>query len=205
MVDVSALFGYAIGTAQVVAIEWFRRRAEHRRQLTALRAELRRLLTFERPFVWDKITGPVDDRLPNPPTVSPKFFDLVMAIDFHLTDEHDDDNTQGSIMLLADGCEQLNWHHRQTLSFLEKLDSEVRTEKREQLRGQAIASAEHYDKILAMFRTTTTDTVRDIDRRLVTIRLWRQLNRPMGRLPKGKNPEPLTLDDSRIERRDGQR
>ena len=66
-----ALIGYALGSAQILVIDWIRARTTHRRQLRLLRAELRRLSGFARKYNWEHDELPADDTHPNPPTVIP--------------------------------------------------------------------------------------------------------------------------------------
>ena len=106
-IAISALIGYAIGTLQVLALDWFRSRSSHRRRLRVLRAELRRLSLLREKYGWDQVTGPPHDWVPRPPVPTDAFVSLVVDTDFYLTDEHDDDNTQLALLEIVDGCDAL--------------------------------------------------------------------------------------------------
>src|SRR5262245_51933766 len=81
-----AIVGYAIGTVQVLFIDWARARTLHRSQLRLIRAELRRLAAIHAKFAW-RDDGPGSDVVPKPPELTPTFLQAVAAADFHLTDE----------------------------------------------------------------------------------------------------------------------
>lgn len=68
------LVGYAIGTAQILGLEWFRERRAHVRALRLLRAELQHVDGFEQKYKWTHSKPPASDEVPNPPTVSSSFF-----------------------------------------------------------------------------------------------------------------------------------
>jgi hypothetical protein len=71
-----ALVGYAIGTVQILLLDWIRARVSHARQLRTLRAYLRQALKLAKTFDWDE-SGPKDDFIPRAPYVGPKFVELV--------------------------------------------------------------------------------------------------------------------------------
>src|SRR5882724_10048088 len=99
-----ALIGFALGSSQVLLIDWIRNRAQHRRHLRLLRTELRRLVGFQVHWGWKHHEVPPDDSTPIPPHVTPSYLRLLQDIDFWLTDEHRDDNTQQALIDIADGA-----------------------------------------------------------------------------------------------------
>jgi hypothetical protein len=48
----SGLRGYAIGSAQLLLIDWVRNRLSHTRHLRALHAEIRRAAAFNQKYEW---------------------------------------------------------------------------------------------------------------------------------------------------------
>src|SRR5690349_8649154 len=98
-----ALSGYAIGTAQILMLDWFRARWVHSQQLRLLRAELRRIAAFKAKFGLRLDQPPARDVLPRPVSLSPSFLTTVSTMDFRITDEHRDDNSQEALLGVADG------------------------------------------------------------------------------------------------------
>ncbi len=139
-----ALLGYSLGSFQVVAIDWFRQRASHRRQLRMLRAELRRLSEFSMPFNWG-VDGPADDFVPNPPTITTGYTRLLQEIDFWLTDEHKDDNTQQALINVADGTAVIAGHAEAVHDLAVRIEGADGQAAREKLRERALGNAEAYD------------------------------------------------------------
>src|SRR6266487_388199 len=110
-----ALIGFALGSSQVLLIDWIRARSQHRRQLRLLRAEVRRLSGFQRHWGLQHRVVPADDATPNPPRITASYQRLLQDLDFWLTDEHSDDNTQQGLIDIADGA-----------AVLERYDADVR-------------------------------------------------------------------------------
>jgi hypothetical protein len=195
----SALLGYAIGTAQILALDWFKARAAHRRYLRLLRAELRRVGSLTSKYDW-KGTFPVGPaiRFPQPPSVSPAYVDTVTGTDFLLTDEHDDDNSQEALLLLLDGCGTLQRYSKAIHESIE----EVNTTQSDAVRTHAVKSAmalsERYDQDVDRLKAIVADALRDIERRLDIAQFRPQIWRTMRRkLPKGSNPPALGPGDPR--------
>jgi len=111
-----ALIGFALGSSQVLLIDWIRARSQHRRQLRLLRAEIRRLSGFQRPWGLQRNVVPPDDTTPIPPRITASYQRLLQEVDFWLTDEHSDDNTQQGLIDIADGA-----------GVLERYDADVRS------------------------------------------------------------------------------
>jgi hypothetical protein len=196
-VVISAVIGYAIGTVQVLALDWARRRTQHRTQLRLLKAELRRLAEFTVGYAWSKATGPPSDTLPKPPQPSPNFVALVGSLDFYLTDEHEDDNTQLGLLNILDGCDVLGYCAGQVRKLVDDI-STAQGPVAVKLWHRAVEYAEEYDLELARFQTIVSSAVADVERRLREVSLFRQMRRPIGALPKGVNPAPLVRGDPRI-------
>ena len=105
----SALFGYALGTLQILLPDCFRARNAHARHLRLLRADLRNAATYTAKFNWSE-GKPVHLQIPRRPRVSPTFESTLSETDFSLTDEHLDDNTQQSLLGITDGFQVLDYY-----------------------------------------------------------------------------------------------
>lgn len=197
----SAVLGYAIGTAQILFVDWGRNRRAHERQLRLIRAQLRqtRHRSASR-FDWDPVSGPDSDSTPYPRRASSEYLAAVASADFYLTDEHDDDNMQQALFEVAEGAALLERYHADVLKLVEQLRTEDRPERRSVLRSRTIGTAKIYDKEAGRVEYIAQSALADVDRRLEEIRLPPQLRRTVsGGLPKGQNPKPLSgLDDPRL-------
>jgi hypothetical protein len=136
--------------------------------------------------------------MPIPPRVSPKFYDLVTSIDFYLTDEHSDDNTQLGLLVLADGCALLEHYQKRVFDLGTRLNQTPSPEDSVDLQAEMVELANAYDRELDVTLFTARDALRDVNRRLAEVRFWRQINRPIGELPQGKNPTPISAGDPRL-------
>ncbi len=195
---VGAVIGYAIGSVQILALEWWRKRSKHRTQLRLLRAELRRLAEFQIPFGWDKVTGPPNDQIPRPPEPTENFLTLIGEIDFYLTDEHHDDNTQFGLLNVADGCRVLAHYAQKVEECVDNARASTGPTAKE-FRDRAVEYSESYDKELARLQATISSALHDCERRLAVAKFWHQLTRrPLGDLPAGANPPPLAVNDPRV-------
>lgn len=192
-----ALLGYAIGTLQILLLDWIRERVSHGRQLRTLRAYLRQAVSLTKTFDWDE-NGPTDDFIPRAPSVGPKFVELVSQTHFYLTDEHDDDNSQQALLAIEDGCRVLEYYILKADGLIDRLrqptDLPERAAIKEALKGVAEYYDDHQPRVIYMIK----DAIRDLDRRIEVARIWRQLNRPLGRLPPGANPPELVENDPRL-------
>ena len=86
MSGLEAVVGYAVGTIQILFVDWWRRVATHKRQLRLLQAELRRLRTFDAKFRWKDGAPPDDGLVPAPPNPTDLFVRTVGETDWELTD-----------------------------------------------------------------------------------------------------------------------
>lgn len=187
----AALLGYALGSAQVLAIDWWRSRAQHRRQLRLLRAELRRLAGFTKKFGWLRGRLPPNDTLPNPPRVTPGYLRLVQEIDFWLTDEHSDDNTQQGLLDITDGCAILERYVQDVLKHVDRAGAATSGEEKAKWRERAVETALEYDKEQSRWLIIVSSAVGDVDRRIKLATTFRQLLRGARRMPRGTNPPSL--------------
>lgn len=192
-----ALFGYALGTLQVLVLDRVNHWRAHRRDLVTLRAELRRLASLNAKFGWTA-EGPVTDLVPKPPQPLPMYYELTARIDFALTDENADDNTQEGFLKLVDGCEMLRYYADRVEA--ERLAVRAATEilPRNQARSRALNAAANYDRTLAGVHYQILDSIRDISRRIDATPFRARLKRRFGRLPVRENPPPMQLDDPRL-------
>ena len=195
-----AVVGYAIGTVQVLFVDWWRRISTHRRQLRLLRAELRRLSTFKGKHRWEDGLPPEDEQLPIAPKGTDLFTKTVGEVEWTLTDEHSDDNSQQSMLQLLDGCSLLGRYAEWVLEVAEKAPHSTGPEEKEKLRKRGAAYADAYDDRLDAFLFLVDDALTDLDRRLNAATFTRQLKRVFfGRLRRGSNPPPLERNDPRID------
>jgi hypothetical protein len=198
MQGIGAVIGYAVGTFQVLFIDWWRRVAAHRRQLRLLQAELRRLRTFEAQFKWVGGLPPLDERLPAAPQPTELFVKTVGEVEWPLTDEHRDDNTQQSLLHIVDGCTILKYYVDKVLEIADRAPS-VNPEEKERLRQRGVGYAAEYDDKIDELLFLLDDALRDMARRLELADMGRQLERAFSELPPGENPKPLQKNDARVE------
>lgn len=198
----AAVGGYALGTLQVLLVDWVRRRRGHKARLRTLRAEVERTLTLSHRFKWDG--GIEEDLIPKPPIVSPAYADLVTSIEFYLTDEFQGDNAQQVFLSVLDGIDILADTHRQIrerIALLPELRDKDRVDRLERVQRELLQLAASYDERLGRFEATLKSGVQDIERRLKEARYPRQIVREVqgwfGGLPEGENPEPLRRGDLR--------
>jgi hypothetical protein len=187
----SALGGYALGSAQVLLLDWWRARSQHRRQLRLLRAELRRLDGYRTRFNWKVGAVPESDTIPNSPRVTPGYTRLVQEMDFWLTDEHSDDNTQQGLLDIADGCAVLERYVSDVLKDVDKAGDATTQVEKEKWRTRATQSAGAHDKEHERWLIMVSSVVRDVERRIREAKTLRQAVRTFRPMPKGANPPPL--------------
>jgi len=192
-----ALVGYAIGTIQILLIDWIHSRVQHARDLRTLRAYLRQALVLSKTFDWDE-AGPKDDSIPRAPYLGPNFVDVVGKTHFYLTDEHDDDNSQQALLAIDDGCRILQHYISKADALVDQIRQTHNAAERAIIRNDLRGLAEYYDGHQPALIFSINDAIRDLDRRIDQARLWRQLNRPLGRLPAGVNPPELVESDPRL-------
>ena len=163
---IMALGGYAIGTFQVLALDWIRARRQHTTQLRLLRSELRRARIRSGKFGWVKGQVPGSDSVPEPPVVSDVFTATVASVDFYLTDEFDGDNTQEALFGLLDGMDQLRRYRDAALKwFLEPNKASDPAETRKNI-DRAYGSAEKYDQEVDVMMFMIDSALEDNARRL---------------------------------------
>jgi len=185
-----AVGGYALGTLQILIVDWARKRREHRSQLRLIRAELRRLKGINSKFGW-QTNGPGANTIPRHPDLTTTFLQTVATTDFYITDEHDDDNTQQGLLELTGACTSLEYHWEKALEKNEESAAENNGDRRLVLWIEAKDLADSYDELMGRFQILVSSALSDSDRRLREASFWRQANRPIGRLPQGKNPPAL--------------
>lgn len=179
---ITLLIGYAIGTLQILAVEWIRRITRHRGDLRVLRAELRRAASYDGRFALDDAGSLDKETVPRPPRVSPRFADFVTQTAFHLTDKYRDAVTQEALLAILDSCAMF----QETLDRFEKLVHELRDAEvpdHAALIADLRGTARDYDRRLDVFRPIVQNVINDIDERLQEASVWRQLNRRLGELP----------------------
>ena len=194
----SALIGYAIGTAQILGLEWFRARRNHRRQLRLLRAELKRVGEFTTKFGLTKDTPPADDFLPRPAALYSGFVNAVSEIDFWITDEHRDDNSQQVLLGIADGFVAVSDIHGHVIRELDSARASEDSKLKRKHLDRLVEYADEYDRELDRIQYLVKDAIRDLDRRLRSGRLLPQIGRLFRPMPKGTNPPSLTRNDPRL-------
>jgi hypothetical protein len=186
-----AIIGYALGSAQVLAIDWIRNRAQHRRQLRLLKADLHRLSGFTRHWGWKHGSLPPDDTTPNAPRITPSYQRLLQEIDFWLTDEHTQDNTQEALINISDGASVLERYASDVHVHLAAAKSaEEPTQKAKHL-TRAVDTARIYDKEVDRWLIMVNGGLKDVERRLRASRTLPQIIRSLRPMPKGFNPPSL--------------
>lgn len=190
----TALAGYAVGTAQILALDWWRERRAHRQALRLLRSEFRRLQAFDAKYNWEANREPTTDNIPKSPSVSSTFLETVTGTDWSLTDVHRDDDSQLSAITVADLCHTQQHYHNE----IDRLLKEIQNSSDEDRFERMILFSKQYDKEVNQFQYVIADALRDIDRRLDEARFLRQLRRAGRRLGPGTNPPPVTPDDPRV-------
>jgi hypothetical protein len=188
---VLALVGYALGSLQVLAIDWLRSRSQHRRQVRLLRAELSRLASFRSKFGWSAGKIPATDLVPNSPRITDGYITLVQDVDFWLTDEHKDDNTQEALLNIMDGCHVLQRYAEAVLNNVATAGEATTQADKEKWRDRAITNARAYDRELDRWLIMVDSGRQDVERRLDESRTLPQILRRLKRMPKGKNPPIL--------------
>ncbi len=191
------LWGYAIGTTQIVFLEWLRNRAAHRRALRLLRAELLRLQTFSTKYAWTVGGVPGSDVLPRPPSASATFQPLLAALDWRLTDSIEDDQSALAMITIGDLCELLQQYHADIAINLEKARTGTLPESRVHL-DRAVETSQVYDRTGDDFQFVIAEAIREVEERLDRARTLPQLLRLVRRLPAGENPPPVVANDPRV-------
>lgn len=195
---VPALLGYAIGTAQILMLDWVRNRTAHLRQLRLLRAELKRAKTFNAKFGWKDDGPPKEDVLPRPPSVSGNYLPTLSQVDFTLTDETQNDNSQEAMIGITDACRALQHYHDEFLSVAKAAENTTDSKQKPAIRQRAAQLAQAYDREVDRVQFILQDATRDVDRRLRIAKTLPQLARMFRRLPYGENLTPISLDDPRL-------
>lgn len=184
------LIGYAIGTAQIVVIEWIRRRVRHRSDLRVLLAELRRTRAYDGTFQIDQPGSADKQTMPRPPTVSSRFADFVTQTELHLTDPSEEARTQEALLGVLDACVMFQGicaRFEATASELRRTTDPVyQSELAVNLRGMA----SDYDRRLVGFMKVLDTVLRDVQDRLRDASTWRQLNRLLSLSSRGSQPQP---------------
>lgn len=197
MLGTGALIGYAVGTVQVLFVDWWRRLATHRRQLRLLRAELRRMRTFSSKFGWESGLPPEDEHMAIPPRPSELFMKAVGEVEWTLTDENTDDNSQQSLLHIVDGTTVLK-HYADKVHDISEKAPQTSADEKEQLRERGAAYANAYDARVDEVLFLIDDALSDLDRRLQLASTTLQLKRLWRGIPRGENPAPLGSNDARL-------
>jgi hypothetical protein len=194
----AALIGYALGTLQTLFVDFVRNRGTHARQLRLLRADLRNAATFSHKYELTPTQLPKHDLIPRPPSVSATFLSTLSATDFTLTDEHDDDNTQQSLLALSDNFAAMDHYVRQVKQDADAVGEGLEVEKAVETWHRMVRSAQQYDKLVDQNMFLIDEAIRDLDRRIADASWWRQIKRRLLPLPRGYNPPALAPDDPRV-------
>ena len=196
---ITALAGYAIGTIQIIGLDWARARRRHAQELRLLRAELLRARIRESKFGWTVGDVPADDLVPEPPTVTEVFPSTVSRIDFSLTDEFEGDNTQEALLHLLDGLDQLRRYRDGALESVDQAGDGSDPERKRRSVERAYGYARKYDEVLDRVLFHIDSACEDVERRLHEATLRRQLPRVWRELPSGTAPPPIGPGDARLE------
>ena len=140
---------------------------------------------------WQAGTLPATDTVPNPPRITDGYTRLVQELDFWLTDEHSDDNTQQALLDIADGCEILERYSEDVMSHVDKTGAAQTADEKKKWRERAIAVAGAYDKQRERWLIMVNSALSDVQRRLRWARTLPQVWRTLRPMPRGVNPPPL--------------
>jgi hypothetical protein len=196
--SLSALIGYAIGTAQVLLLDWVRERRGHRQSLRLLLAELLRLEKFDHQYNWKLREVPESDAIPKPPVISPTFVSAIAATDWSLTDEYSNDNSHASIITLVDLCDTLKFYHSSIDELIAKVRAPAGREEALTLLDRAVKMSQSYDREADQFHYCVVDTIRDVRRRLAESTLRKQFKRIFKRLTVGDLDPAVSPTDPRV-------
>jgi hypothetical protein len=155
------------------------------------------LRTFEAKFRWEEGLPPEDEQIPTPPNPTDLFIKTVGEVEWRLTDEHVDDNTQQALLQLVDGCTTLRYYAGKVAEIADRAPLASPDEKR-LLRERGSAYADIYDSKVDELLYFIDDALRDICRRLALTGLFSQLDRVIDGIPQGENPLPLQPNDPRL-------
>ena len=192
-----ALIGFALGSTQVLFVDWIRSRSQNRRLLRLLRAELRRLSAFRTHWGWRQGVVPPNDATPVPPRITPSYQRLLQEIDFWLTDEHSDDNTQQALIEIADGTTVLGRYDADVRKLLDSAKAARTHSDKTEFLSRSVDTSQVYDKELDRWLVMVESALPDLQRRLRSAGTWRQIGRALSRMPRGTNPPVLPpLDHS---------
>jgi hypothetical protein len=161
-----AIAGYAVGTAQILFVDWIQRRREHTRHLRLLRAEFRRARDLLAQFGWTKGVPLESDAIPYPPRPSEQFPTTVATTDYYISDEHDDDNAQEGHLGILDGPGHLAIYHKAALDLVDQIRHAPAGPASRELMDRAVENARLYDQEVARTRYILESAMTDIDRRL---------------------------------------
>ena len=194
----AALFGYFLGTLQVLLLDWVRRRRDHQQHLRLLRAEFRNAREYKKRFNFGSEEWLKDDTVPRPPRVSPYFESTIAATNFTLTDEHADDNSQEAFLSITSGLALLEQYSSNFLRITESIKTLPEGPERTRLTEEGIQYTRSYDATLDRTLFVIDASLKDLDRRLRVSGLLEQLRRSVFPLPPGANPPPLIEGDPRV-------
>jgi hypothetical protein len=197
MIGIEGVAGYAIGTVQILLLDWWRKISAHRRQLRLLRAELRRLATHSGKFDWVDGEPPDSNRIPNPPVPTEAFVRTIAETDFSITDAHRDDNLQQAMLSIAVGCEQCQRYVDRFTAMTESFpgaDPEVKKTFLEVVP----TLVEAYDAKVDQVTFAIDQMLADLESRFSRLTIVDQFARAFAGLPVGSNPAPVEVGDARI-------
>jgi hypothetical protein len=169
--------GYAIGTAQIVGIDWWREIRAHRRQLRLLRAILKGAMQFNGRF---SPVFPSAGRRPKAPTFGPRYHDTVTSVDFALTG-HYKDGTLENLITWESTCDELRLLNEKACDRLDELDKPGSPLTISEQWAAAERAAKLYNETLDELRRFCDYTIGEMDRRLALATLRAQFSRGVRR------------------------
>lgn len=189
-----AVAGYALGTLQTLLIHWWKGVLLHRRQLTLIRAELIRINHFDTRFGWSNGEIPQEIDWPVVPRATDLFAKTVGEVDWKLTDEYRDDNSQLALLQLLDALALIQSFESKVEVALKDFDN-LPEEEQGLRKKRALSFARQYDGKLDFALFIVEDAIRDMDRRIALTPFADQLWRTLDDLPPPNNPLPVRTDD----------
>jgi len=176
----SVILGYALGTLQVLLLDWFQRRRRHRTDLRTIRSELRRASTFARRFDWNQSGAAPEPIIPRAPNVSATFEQTVTTAEFVLTDPSDDSSLQEVLLTISDSCRALDEYLARIRATVAEFREAEDPAQREQVRSDLHEMSAWYDQKLDPVQALIRSALENVERRLQEATMTRQLRRLIG-------------------------
>ena len=177
------LIGYAVGTIQILVVEWWRSVRHHRLHLRLLISDLRGV---RRNNNRASIEAFCEGTTPVPPSVSAIFKETIGVADFSLSDQfRDGDNIQEALLSIGPNLDQLERGVGEMRLGIEVHEEETPAIDSPEIIARLSEMATQYNKSLDAMQDMVDDMIEHLEVRLADMSLWRQINRLIWKLPEG--------------------